>query len=258
MRFTVHNVGHGLCVSLIHENGNVMLWDCGHSDNNRPSEFLPQLGITVIEELIITNYDEDHISNLPNLSQRLPIRSMIRNKSISSQQLRTLKLIGGPISNAMAFLLNLIDEYIGGPPNPAYEYPGVRRVVYQNTFNQPFMDTNNISLVTFIECNGTKFVIPGDVEADGWDALLQQPGFIDELAVVNVFIASHHGRRNGYNPRVLEIASPNVVVFSDSNIQFATQEMAQVYHSHASGVTFNGQTRHVLTTRNDGSIQWDI
>ena len=39
MTVTIHDVGHGLCVSLLHDNGNVMLWDCGRSDTNRPCIF---------------------------------------------------------------------------------------------------------------------------------------------------------------------------------------------------------------------------
>ena len=69
MRLTIHNVGHGLCISLVHENGNVMLWDCGHAGNSRPSDFLPALGIHTINRFFVTNYDEDHISDLPNLRQ---------------------------------------------------------------------------------------------------------------------------------------------------------------------------------------------
>ncbi len=39
MKIKVNNVGHGLCISLIHENGKVMLWDCGHNEDCRPSVF---------------------------------------------------------------------------------------------------------------------------------------------------------------------------------------------------------------------------
>ncbi len=33
MTVTIHDVGHGLCVSLLHNNGNVMLWDCGRESS---------------------------------------------------------------------------------------------------------------------------------------------------------------------------------------------------------------------------------
>ncbi len=48
VKVKVNNVGHGLCISLIHENGKVMLWDCGHNEDCRPSVFLPRSGISEI------------------------------------------------------------------------------------------------------------------------------------------------------------------------------------------------------------------
>src|SRR5437762_9126719 len=118
MRVTVHDVGHGLCVSLQHENGNAMLWDSGNSDINRPSVFLPAWGATKVDNFFVTNYDEDHISDLPNLRNKVNLRSLIRNKSISSAQLRALKLQSGPITPAMESMLNMMDTYTDGPLDP--------------------------------------------------------------------------------------------------------------------------------------------
>ena len=258
MRVTIHDVGHGACVALVHQNGNVMLWDCGHEEDYRPSEFLPASGISQIDYLFVSNYDEDHISDLPNLRANLNVRSLFRNKSISSAQLRTLKRQGGPISPAMESMLNMIDSYTGGALNPAPEFPGVRFKTFSNSYGAQFSDTNNISLVTFLECGLTKFIMPGDLERIGWEELLTRQDFVDELAGVNVFIASHHGREDGYHEDVFRVCSPHVIVFSDSEIQYATQEMAQTYAEHASGVTFNGETRYVLSTRNDGTLTWTI
>lgn len=151
MKFTIHDVGHGFCASLIHENGNVMLWDCGHKDNNFPSEFLPKLGVTKIDYFFVTNYDEDHISDLPNLRRNLPIKILVRNSSISANQLRTLKLQSGPISLAMEAMLDMIQNYIAKPPKPLPEFPGVNFRTFCNSYLDDFSDTNNISLVTF--CN---------------------------------------------------------------------------------------------------------
>ncbi len=258
MELTIHDVGHGLCVSLVHQNGNVMLWDCGHKEYSRPSDFLPSQGVSQIDYFFVTNYDEDHISDLPNLRNEITVRSLYRNKSISAEQLRALKLQGGPISTAMESMLNMIENYAGGPLSPAPEFPGVTYRTFSNSYGANFPDTNNISLATFVSCNDTKFIIPGDVEKPGWAALLQQQGFRDELAGVNVFVASHHGREDGYYEEVLQISSPDVVIFSDSSIKYATQEMSDCYARHASGVQFNGTTRYVISTRNDGSLTWNL
>lgn len=258
MKLTIQNVGHGLCISLIHQNGNVMLWDCGHQDNYRPSEFLVRLGVTQVDYFFVTNYDEDHISDLPDLRRNIRLRSMYRNKSISAEQLRQLKLQGGPISPAMESMLDMIQSYTGGPLDPAPEFPGVRFKTFSNPYSDGFPDTNNISLITFLECSGTKFIIPGDIETKGWLALLERHDFESELAEVNVFVASHHGREDGYCEDLFDIRRPDVVIFSDSSMKHATQEMSQTYANHASGITFSGTTRYVLSTRNDGSLTWTI
>ena len=258
MRLTIHDVGHGSCISLIHENGNVMLWDCGHIDGNRPSDFLPALGIDTINRFFVTNYDEDHISDLPTLRKKLNIDLLRRNKSISKGQLRALKLQGGPISPAMESMLSMIDNYTDGPPSTLPPFPGVSFKTYFNKYLTDFDDTNNISLVSFINCNGKHFVIPGDLEKLGWEQLLKDESFRESLKKVDVFIASHHGRENGYCSEIFDHCSPEVIIFSDSSIKHATQEMASKYASHASRVRLNGDTRYVLSTRNDGDIYWNL
>src|SRR6267143_3953698 len=206
MKLTVHDVGHGQCVSLIHENGNTMVWDCGHKDGSKPSTFLPAIGINKIDTFFVSNYDEDHISDLPGVRSALNIRSLCRNKTISGEQLRILKQQGGPITGAMESMLEMIGRYTGGPLDPPPQFPGVTCKVFHNSYSADFDDSNNISLVTFLTCNNKKFVIPGDLEGKGWKGLLRQQGFVKELANVNVIIASHHGRESGYLCDVLDFA----------------------------------------------------
>ena len=256
MKLTVHNVGHGCCISLVHENRNVMLWYCGHTEDNRPSNFLPSQGIHTISRFFVTNYDEDHISDLPNLRQNLNIELLHRNKSVTKEQLEILKLQGGPISNAMESMLDMIETYTEEGPVISPDFPRVNFSTYYNSYPTDFDDSNNISLVTFIKCGGKKFVIPGDLEKPGWEKLLKNISFCQDLKEVDVFVASHHGRENGYCREVFNYCFPVVIIFSDSSVKYTTQEMASTYASHASGVTFDGQSRHVLSTRNDGEIWW--
>jgi beta-lactamase superfamily II metal-dependent hydrolase len=257
LRFKIHDVGHGSCISLLHENGNSMLWDCGHQDSNRPSTFLPQEeGIKRVDHFFVTNYDEDHISDLPLLRQNVSPTLLHRNTSIDAAALRVLKRQNGPISNAMESMLDMIATYTH-TPQTLPSFPNVEFKTYCNSFDQ-FDDTNNCSLVTFINCKGLKYVIPGDIEKAGWLKLLEKVSFQNELRDVEIFIASHHGRENGYCEEIFDLCSPSVVIFSDDNIKYATQEMSSIYAKHCSGIAFNGQTRYVLSTRNDGSVWWDL
>lgn len=257
MEIEVHDVGHGFCASLVHDNGNVMLWDCGHSEQNRPSQFLRARRISTVHRFFVTNYDEDHLSDLPALRDNLELSILHRNKSVSADQLQALKLRPGrPITNAMDSMLDMIRTYTAGVPEPPPEFPGVIFNTYSNSYGSDFNDTNNISLVTFLECGPHKLIIPGDLEGPGWRTLLRRADFRNELAGVTVFIAPHHGRESGYCPEVFDLCHPRVVVFSDSAIKHASQEMSSTYGKHASGTTFIGQTRYVLSTRNDGPIRW--
>ena len=234
-----------------------MLWDCGHKTDpdNRPSEFLPEAGIRTVHRLIITNYDEDHISDLPNLRNAVHIDVLRRNRSITPAQLKELKEASGPITSAMSSLLSMLNTYTGDVTNPP-SFPNVSFETFACAYPADFRDTNNLSLITFLETPMCNVVIPGDIEKAGWEKLLQIQGFRNRLTKTNVFIASHHGRTSGYCKEVFDYYSPAVVIFSDGPKKYATQEEADTYAAHASGIKFNGRTRYVLTTRKDGDISW--
>lgn len=208
----------------------------------------------MINRFFVTNYDEDHISDIESLQHK--IRILHRNKSISPDQLRGLKEETGPVSPAMEALLGMMTRYIFGEPDPPPEFPGISYNTFYHNYPSDFEDTNNLSFVTFVDLPIGNFVIPGDLEEQGWRLHLQDSNFQDCLRRVNVFVASHHGRESGYCEDVFTYCRPEVVVFSDGPITYATQEEAQKYAQHAEGVDFEGRRRKVLTTRQDGSLRW--
>ena len=69
MKFEILNVEHGFAAYAIAEDGSVLLFDCGYSATCQPSQYLWTQGIRVIRQLFVTNYDEDHIADLPMLLQ---------------------------------------------------------------------------------------------------------------------------------------------------------------------------------------------
>ncbi|MDP8213432.1 MAG: hypothetical protein P9X22_09145 [Candidatus Zapsychrus exili] len=86
MEIKIFDVSHGFCAYLIADNGNVMLFDCGHNEGAKfyPSEYLIKNGCKGIEQLIIQNFDQDHVSDLPNLRKALPIKTFSCNRSLFS------------------------------------------------------------------------------------------------------------------------------------------------------------------------------
>jgi len=82
---------------------------------------------------------------------------------------------------------------------------------------------------------------------------------VQQLKGVTVFVASHHGRESGYCEDVLNLC-PNlqVVVISDKKKGYQSQETVDRYRRYARGFQYEGNQRHVLTTRSDGNMEFSI
>lgn len=259
MRFEILNVEHGFCAYAVGRDGGALLFDCGSGPVNRPSTYLPGKGITTIRRFFVTNYDEDHIIDLIAVRQNLYIEVLTRNASMTSAQIRALKT--PPVSPAMNELLSMVDSFTGGVTQEQLEPPGLSVWMFHNDY-PTFTDTNNLSLLTFLDVGRVSFVLGGDLERPGWLQLLRNPQVRELLKRVDVFVASHHGRQSGYCREVFDYCTPRLVVMSDGPVQHGTQLMASTYAQHASGESFStpsGQhVRKVVTTRNDGNIFWNL
>ncbi len=117
---------------------------------------------------------------------------------------------------------------------------------------------NNASVVTRIDYAGRSILICGDVEASAWDRILgPEAGAGAWLAFVqgvDILVAPHHGHRSGYSKRLLNATHPLVVLAS---VQGRDPHVSGEYSNRAevAGLRVNGQTRKLLTTRNDGHIR---
>jgi beta-lactamase superfamily II metal-dependent hydrolase len=258
MKIQIFDVEHGGCALVTADNGARILMDAGHNGttNWRPSTYLYNLGVSHIEQFIITNYDEDHASDLPNVLKFVSVGVLTSNPSVSSGDLRKLKHSGG-IGNGIAALADLKGRYTASVGGGAGPYLGNLSLRYfWNAYPMDFDDENNLSLVVILKAHGLTICFPGDMEVAGWKSLLKNPAFVQAVGEVNVFVASHHGRENGCCEELFSRANlkPAIVVISDSGIEQATQETVSWYRNRVTGINLNGERRHVLTTRRDGRI----
>lgn len=264
MRIEIFDVEHGGCALVTSDSGARMLIDCGSNSSTgwRPSLHLPRIGVEAVEMFVVTNYDDDHVNDLPNLRWKsggkptVTLRSLLRNNTVSSQALVDMKKDRG-MGNGIRELVSMIDEYTGGPLQVDWGLLSYK--VFWNSYPDDFTDTNNLSLVLFLHCHDLHIVFPGDLEKAGWKKLLANPVFVQELKNVNIFVASHHGRENGCCEEVFEIdgVKPHVVIFSDAGMQYDTQKTAAWYRARSHGMRYNDTMRHVFTTRQNGKITID-
>ena len=251
----IHDVGHGACAVIQSPNGKRLMIDCGHSNFPvwRPSI---QYASCPIEQLIISNYDEDHVSDLPNLLARVPVRFITRNPSVSSADLMRLKMEYGADAGIRRLqrLMQSMEASSGTGAGP--DLGPLRLSHYWNPYPY-FDDENNLSMVTIIEWAGFRILFSGDVEKAGWRNLLRLEAFRNELRAIDAFVASHHGRESGCCEEVFKFCRPQVVVISDRDRIYETQDTTSWYQTRCSGIfdTTAGEQRYVYTTRCDGHLR---
>lgn len=265
----VFDVEHGACALLtVPAPGGGwkrMLIDCGHNATTKwyPGEHLSNLGVTYLDQLVITNYDEDHVSGYPNLLQKgIYVDWIIRNQTVEPKTIRQLKSdtgMGPGIAALAASLANFGPPIPGGGGAPVFQ--GVQIEWFFNPYPF-FQDENNLSLVLYLNINGHSFLFPGDMEYAGFDNMLRtNKRFREVVTNLDVLMASHHGRESGICQEMFDVwgCKPKLVVISDDYKQYDTQETINYYASKCLGIpNFRspGNTRKVLTTRNDGEIQF--
>jgi beta-lactamase superfamily II metal-dependent hydrolase len=266
MKLQIFNVEHGACALLTCDNGARMMIDCGHNVTEKwyPGDYLRSIGVTYLDMLVITNYDQDHISGYPNLADRVVIGSMFRNATVTPQTIYQLKSEVGTVSPAMSRYINDLSGNYGG--SGTWTPPSYQDVIWDSMCNPypVFDDENNLSLLMYLNIKGTGFLFTGDLEKAGWLHLLASSATLRAAVKhTHILMASHHGRENGKCEELFDIygCTPQIVVVSDAYKQHMSQETGDYYYSKCSGIDGfrHGGHRRVLTTRYDKEItfSWD-
>lgn len=100
MILRIFDVEHGACAMLTGPNDALAVIDCGDNSTTgwRPSTYVRQsLNRTQIEYLLITNVDQDHISDLANLLDSVNVQHFLTNTQVSPEVLEILKQASGPL-----------------------------------------------------------------------------------------------------------------------------------------------------------------
>jgi len=243
--------------------GRLAVIDLGCSDKWRPSSFIKSIGRNRIDYLAITNADQDHLTDLEELSRGgIQVGTFMRNQSYSAQAIQTIKAAQGPLTDEAKRYVAMCAGF-NTPTSEPFDanMGGIAMTMFSNNYPY-FTDTNNLSLAVFIKYCGFKVLFPGDLEKAGWRNLLQLPAFVSELAGTTILVAAHHGRESGFCADIFRYFTPLAVVISDKEVVHETQDTLPDYRNVIATegvlVRTTGKRRHVLTTRRDGWIQFTV
>jgi hypothetical protein len=121
--------------------------------------------------------------------------------------------------------------------------------------------TNDLSLAVVIQFGDFKILFAGDLEVTGWRRLLDLPSFRHDLIGTTIFVASHHGRESGCCTELFDLFRPQLVIISDDERKFDSQDTDDWYRSRCTGAVFvtdASQRRYVATTRKDGAMRIEV
>jgi hypothetical protein len=269
MYIVIFNVELGQCIFFYPRNHAKygLMVDCGNTPKFEPIDkilewnWLPEKTNDeppkhILKNLIITNYDQDHFSGLPYLKSKVKIETSRLPDNISSEEIKTIK---DKITEPIKEIIELKNDHTR---SITLDSPYLINTFYlnQSDFPNEEIDTNKLSQVVFVTYKGTCICIPGDLTSPAWEKHLRNTKVQDKLKETQIFVASQHGRDDGFNENVFKYCWPEVIILSDKDMTHKTREgQTQTYEGkvEGSGVVFSGDAnnlRKTLGTRSDGHL----
>jgi beta-lactamase superfamily II metal-dependent hydrolase len=265
LKINIHNVGHGLAVHAFTPNSQTIVIDLGCSGDFSPLQWLSQK-TNHIDCLVITHPHGDHIDEILELDRLgFYVEQFWRPKWLSERQVREANQ--NSYSEKINRYLRMSNEELIYPiePDNLVGRPDVSGGVSISYFfpdDRSSLNINNHSCVCVFEYYGVKVLISGDNQKESWDSLLKMSEFREAIGKADVFLASHHGRENGYHRDLFDYIDPDLCIVSDGRVQ--NTNASERYTEHANGWAVQSRntqsidTRYCLTTRNDGTIHIEI
>ena len=223
IRLTVTDVGQGQCVLLQSKDSAYMI-DCGGDDPEQTAEaalrVLGANGLTRLDGLILTHYDEDHAGAALYLLQVVDVDMLyLPQAQLESQICRQLRRQTVPIcyvQNTMKFSCGTGQLSL---------YPA-----------QTEAQGNESSMCILFRGEKCDILITGDRDWDGEHLLLQQ----DDIPDIEVLVAGHHGASTSTGLELLNAVKPETVLISVG---------ADNLHGHPDPLTLTRLARMGCTVR---------
>lgn len=163
--------------------------------------FLKGRGITHIDKFILTHADADHVEGADEILKQIRVGEIhitpgSSNEVVMDDVIRESERRKVPIKEKLAG-----EVWSSGQLTMQYVMP--RDLSYEG---------NNDSIVSILNYRGYRFILPGDLEADGeFELLKYSPQLIENATILK---AGHHGSKTSSTQQWLEKIKPKLVIYS--------------------------------------------
>jgi competence protein ComEC len=225
LKCTVLSVGHGNCVVLQWPGGPVWLYDAGCRGAipfgvDRVARYLWSQGIWRIDTIVLSHADVDHYSLIPGLLERFGAQRIC----LGPEPLSTANFAEAWLQSELR-RHRLATQTLAAGDRLVVGHRGSVEVLHPPV-GLDWTNDNARSLVLEVRCDGTSLLLPGDLEADGLDALLRAP-----RQTFDVAMAPHHGSLASEPRRFLRWCRPRWCIISASDAP-----LLNLWASHAAEV----------------------
>ena len=245
--FTFFAVGKGNMTLVEFDNGINMLVDCRRAaDRPTPLQYLLDR-VKKIDIVVISHPHCDHLTGFTEICEHFKPMHLwhcgryfrpdpVFDDWIYYERLRKGELpFCSPreVHCGLTFRIGSSEVAVLGPKRPFLE-------------GTPD-DVNNNGIILSIATENSKVVVTGDTQVEQWDAI-----DASRLVGTSVFLASHHGRENGFSERIMNMTRPGRIIISDG--EPADTDVAARYASFAPVSTTRTHNVVVSAVRTAASV----
>lgn len=201
----------GDCTVLVSPEGEVMLIDTGHPDcASQVVNFLKDLGINRIDDLIISHPHIDHIGGVPVLVENFEVGRLYRTDLEYPTQTYNTYVEAIEKKNIPITYLKQGDEFIFGPQIHIKVFNPKEKIVYPDAYpDNSTAFINNSSLAIKLNYGLSSAFFAGDLYLPQERDLVEQYGTQLQSDIVK---ANHHGEDTSNSKSWIKTVTPKIMV----------------------------------------------
>ncbi len=275
LRIIIFNVDHGFCAFIRSPNNYALLIDCGATEIFSPIKYIMENELSGIEEypglfpfeshkltqFVLSHPHNDHLMDIERLRNDLE-PAFLKRQVYDWEKIKTVAEDKTEAYKNLDSFVRFQDSYSSSSSESIdwgmkmhhgiFFTPDDAKKINESLF------VNNSSIPTFIEYQNYKIIFPGDLCESGWKELLKKNEFKNALRGTSFFVAAHHGHSSGYCKEIFDCMGKPFFNIVSANQGDDSVEPSYSKADNAKGVLYDGVTRYMFSTRNDGSIVLEI
>lgn len=227
------------CILIKQGDANILIDTGEESDAKGIVKFLKEKDVEVINFLILSHYDKDHIGGVSGILENFKIEKII--EPYYSGENDNIRIMNSKFKD-----LDIATLY--PTHNRRFDIGGISIFVYP-PLEKRYANDNNYSIATLIVHKNVKMLFPGDALYKRINELLE----INWVSDINLLKIPYHGRQVENSELLIKTISPEFAVITaemaDQSIKDACNEIgADIFYTRKENVQFisDGQVLNVL------------